>query len=98
MYIQIQDIDLLLESNVLLETLLVKISWSDSLLHRHKQSYVSETRPAPRPHTRPVQDVSVRLISRAGHIPSILIPLNCSSRNRDVHVPALADCLEISHE
>ena len=25
--------------------------------------------------TRPVQDVSVRLILRAGHIPSILIPL-----------------------
>ena len=37
----VQDIDLLLESNMLLETLFVKISWSDSLLHRHKQSYVS---------------------------------------------------------
>ena len=48
--------------------------------------------------TRPVQDVSVRLISRAGRTPSILIPLTVPRGTEDVHVPALADCLEVSHE
>jgi len=54
--------------------------------------------PSSRPHHSPRTGrlCTSDLASRS--YPEHFNPLNRSSRNRDVHVPALADCLEISDE